>query len=107
MLTTVQLAWIIAFVSSIISATAVLPVEFARFPNYSWWTLVFMFFCIVGVTVTVASEAERTYHVAVGRTCTLHRMHLLTCADCRLPRRRPGLYHVVSQLARLLANSVL
>jgi SHO1 osmosensor len=24
-----------------------------------------MFFCIVGVTVTVASDAERTYHVAV------------------------------------------
>jgi hypothetical protein len=24
-----------------------------------------MFFCITGVTVTVASDAERTYHVAV------------------------------------------
>jgi SHO1 osmosensor len=37
------------------------------FPNFAWWTLVFMFFCIVGVTVTVASDSERTYHVAVSR----------------------------------------
>ncbi|KAG9185952.1 hypothetical protein G6011_02508 [Alternaria panax] len=53
------LAWIIAFVSSIISAIH------GGFPNFAWWTLVFMFFCIVGVTVTVASDAERTYHVAI------------------------------------------
>ncbi|KAL1794420.1 hypothetical protein ACET3X_007841 [Alternaria dauci] len=53
------LAWIIAFVSSIISAIH------GGFPNFAWWTLVFMFFCIVGVTITVASDAERTYHVAI------------------------------------------
>jgi len=53
------LAWIIAFVSSIISAVR------GGFPNFAWWTLVFMFFCIAGVTVTVASDAERTYHVAI------------------------------------------
>ncbi|EUC28168.1 hypothetical protein COCVIDRAFT_91475 [Bipolaris victoriae FI3] len=53
------LAWIISFVSSIISAIH------GGFPNFAWWTLVFMFFCIVGVTVTVASDAERTYHVAI------------------------------------------
>ncbi|KAF2680518.1 high osmolarity signaling protein sho1 [Lentithecium fluviatile CBS 122367] len=53
------LAWIIAFVSSIISAIR------GGFPNFAWWTLVFMLFCIVGVTVTVASDAERTYHVAI------------------------------------------
>jgi SHO1 osmosensor len=70
-----QLAWIIAFVSSIISAT---QGGDTRFPNYAWWTLVFMFFCIIGVTVTVASEAERTYHVAVGDACTHDRTLLLT-----------------------------
>lgn len=53
------LAWLIAFVSSIISALR------GGFPNFAWWTLVFMFFCILGVTVTVASDAERTYHVAI------------------------------------------
>ncbi|KAK1918146.1 Transmembrane osmosensor [Pyrenophora teres f. teres] len=53
------LAWIIAFVSSIISAIH------GGFPNFAWWTLVFMFFCIAGVTITVASDAERTYHVAI------------------------------------------
>lgn len=57
-----QLAWIIALVSSILSAIH------GGFPNFAWWTLVFMFFCIVGVTVTVASDAERTYHVAVRPT---------------------------------------
>ncbi|KAF2107763.1 high osmolarity signaling protein sho1 [Lophiotrema nucula] len=53
------LAWIIAFISSIISAIR------GGFPNFAWWTLVFMLFCIVGVTVTVASDSERTYHVAI------------------------------------------
>ncbi|ORY17239.1 hypothetical protein BCR34DRAFT_474988 [Clohesyomyces aquaticus] len=53
------LAWIIAFVSSIISAIH------GGFPNFAWWTLVFMLFCIIGVTVTVASDSERTYHVAI------------------------------------------
>ncbi|KAF1915806.1 high osmolarity signaling protein SHO1 [Ampelomyces quisqualis] len=56
------LAWIIAFVSSVISATLG---DDIRFPNYAWWALVFMFFCIAGVTVTVASGAERTYQVAI------------------------------------------
>jgi SHO1 osmosensor len=85
----VQLAWIIAFVSSIISATSGARNnnnELILFPNYSWWTLVFMFFVVVGVTVTVASGADRTYHVAVSDAC-LHahnRMHLLTRTDCRL-----------------------
>jgi SHO1 osmosensor len=65
----VQLAWIIAFVSSIISATSGAKDErgeLIRFPNYAWWTIVFMFFCVIGVTVTVASGVERTYHVAVS-----------------------------------------
>ncbi|KAJ4374753.1 Transmembrane osmosensor [Neocucurbitaria cava] len=53
------LAWVIAFISSIISAIH------GGFPNFAWWTLVFMFFCIAGVFVTVASDAERTYHVAI------------------------------------------
>ncbi|KAH7410150.1 high osmolarity signaling protein SHO1 [Phaeosphaeria sp. MPI-PUGE-AT-0046c] len=56
------LAWIISFVSSIISATLG---DDVRFPNYAWWALVFFFFCIIGVTVTVASGVERTYHVAI------------------------------------------
>lgn len=76
----VQLAWIIAFVSSIISAIR------GGFPNFAWWTLVFMLFCIVGVTVTVASDAERTYHVAVSaeRGTPVHQA-VLTLPDCRLP----------------------
>jgi len=60
------LAWIIAFVSSILSAIH------GGFPNFAWWTLVFMLFCIIGVTVTVASDAERTYHVAVRWPRHLH-----------------------------------
>ncbi|KAF2199722.1 high osmolarity signaling protein SHO1 [Delitschia confertaspora ATCC 74209] len=55
------LAWLIAFVGSIISAVK----SDGRFPNFAWWTLVFMLFSIIGVTVTVASDSERTYHVAI------------------------------------------
>jgi hypothetical protein len=84
----VQLAWIIAFVSSIISAIR------GGFPNFAWWTLVFMFFCILGVTVTVASDAERTYHVAVGDGCPqedapadLRRLSASSLQDWSLPLR--------------------
>lgn len=49
----------IAFVSSIIADIH------SDYPNYSWWTLVYMFFCIVGVLVTVASDSIYTYHVSI------------------------------------------
>lgn len=65
----VQLAWVIAFVSSILSAVRPDPKE--RVPPFAWWTLVYMLFSIVGVSVTVASDSERTYHVAVGRHALL------------------------------------
>ncbi|KAF2634194.1 hypothetical protein P280DRAFT_524330 [Massarina eburnea CBS 473.64] len=55
------LAWIIAFISSIIAA---IPPK-SGFPNFAWWALVFHLFCIMGVFVTVASDSEHTYHVAV------------------------------------------
>ncbi|KAJ4351931.1 Transmembrane osmosensor [Didymosphaeria variabile] len=58
-----SLAWIIAFVSSILSAVRPDPKE--RVPPFAWWTLVYMLFSIVGVAVTVASDSERTYHVAI------------------------------------------
>jgi SHO1 osmosensor len=32
---------------------------------------VYMLFCIIGVTVTVASDSERTYHVAVSEVPVL------------------------------------
>jgi len=54
-----QLAWLIAFISSIVSDVHEV------YPNYAWWALVYIFFCIIGVTVTVATDAERTYSVAV------------------------------------------
>ncbi|PNS18033.1 hypothetical protein CAC42_3992 [Sphaceloma murrayae] len=54
------MAWIISFVSSVIAV-----VQTGAFPNYSWWTLVFTFFAIVGVTITVASDAVQTYQVAI------------------------------------------
>ncbi|KAF2398083.1 high osmolarity signaling protein SHO1 [Trichodelitschia bisporula] len=53
------LAWLIAFVSSVIADVNGL------FPNFAWWALVYMFFCILGVLVTVASDAEQTYNVAI------------------------------------------
>lgn len=60
MANTSQMAWLIAFVSSVIAV-----VQTNAFPNYSWWTLVFTFLAIVGVTISVASDAVQTYQVAV------------------------------------------
>lgn len=53
------LAWIIAFISSIIADIK------GAFPNYSWFALVYMLCCIVGVAVVVASNTSMTYHVAI------------------------------------------
>ncbi|KAL9084380.1 MAG: hypothetical protein Q9165_008094 [Trypethelium subeluteriae] len=53
------LGWIIAFVGSIISAIH------GNFPNFVWWAIVYMFFCIVGVLATVATDSVFTYHVAI------------------------------------------
>ena len=54
-----QLAWIIAFVSCIIS-----DVE-ARFPNYAWWAIGYMLCAIVGITIVLASDTSHIYGVAV------------------------------------------
>lgn len=58
-LTVAQLAWIIAFVGSVIGSLH------GDFPNYTWWALVYFFCCIVGVIIVVGSQAEDTYQVAV------------------------------------------
>ncbi len=67
-----QLAWLIAFVSSVISDVR------EGFPKFAWWALVYMFFCIVGVTVAVASDSVQAYHVAVGLPFPLACLHALT-----------------------------
>lgn len=53
------LAWLIAFISSVISDVK------ETYPNFAWWALVYMFWCIIGVLITVASDAEQTYNVAI------------------------------------------
>ncbi|KAL1296725.1 hypothetical protein AAFC00_000195 [Neodothiora populina] len=53
------IAWVIAFVSSIIAQLH------SSYPNYSWWAVAYMFFCILGVSITVASDSILTYHVAI------------------------------------------
>ncbi|MCJ1367134.1 Transmembrane osmosensor [Acarospora aff. strigata] len=54
-----MLAWLIAFISSIVSDVK------SAYANFVWWAVVYMFFCIVGVMVVVASDSTQTYHVAV------------------------------------------
>ncbi|OLN96443.1 High osmolarity signaling protein SHO1 [Colletotrichum chlorophyti] len=59
-----MLAWIIAFISSIIATTQVTG-NTGPFPPFAWWTNVYMFFVIAGVFVVVASDTTQTYHVAL------------------------------------------
>lgn len=54
-----QCGWIIAFVSSVIADIG------EEYPNFCWWTLVYMLGCIIGVIVTVATNSIATYHVAI------------------------------------------
>ncbi|KAK6342994.1 Transmembrane osmosensor [Orbilia javanica] len=53
------LAWIIAFVTSAISDAN------GSFPNFAWWAVVYELFCILGVTVVVASNSIYSYNVAI------------------------------------------
>lgn len=54
-----MLAWFIAFVASIVAQVQ------SAFPNFAWWAVVYMLFCIVFVFVVVASDTSMTYHVAI------------------------------------------
>src|SRR6185436_1624162 len=56
-----QLAWIISFISSVIAQVETKN----QFPTFTWWTVVYYFFTIIGVFVVVASDTTQTYHVAV------------------------------------------
>ncbi|KAH8701802.1 putative high osmolarity signaling protein Sho1 [Talaromyces proteolyticus] len=53
------LAWIIAFISSIIADVETL------FPNLVWWATVYMLLCIIGVIIVVGSDTSLTYGVAI------------------------------------------
>lgn len=57
------LAWIIAFVAEIFANVRATVND--SFPNYIWWTTVYVFFCILGVLLVVAFGAIQTYHVAI------------------------------------------
>ncbi|KAL2001456.1 hypothetical protein VTN02DRAFT_1713 [Thermoascus thermophilus] len=53
------LAWVIAFVSSIIA-----DIQDA-YPSYAWWAVAYMFCCIIGITIVLASNTSLTYGVAI------------------------------------------
>ncbi|KAI6088529.1 hypothetical protein F4821DRAFT_90890 [Hypoxylon rubiginosum] len=57
------LAWVIAFISSIIAQVQAPPKD--GFPPYSWFAIVFMLPLIIGISVVVASDCIQTYHVAL------------------------------------------
>ncbi|MCJ1257862.1 Transmembrane osmosensor [Lignoscripta atroalba] len=53
------LAWLIAFIASIVSDVR------GPFPNFAWWTIAYMLCCILGIIVVVASNSNDTYQVAI------------------------------------------
>ena len=57
-----QLAWLIAFIASIISDVRDL------YPNYAWWAIAYMLCAIIGITVVFASNSADTYSIAVSKT---------------------------------------
>lgn len=53
------LAWLIAFISSIIADLQ------TSYPNYSWWATCYMFCVIVGLVVTFGTDTCNVYSVAI------------------------------------------
>jgi SHO1 osmosensor len=57
------LAWIIGFIACIVGQLQAKP-NF-EFPTYSWWSIIYMLFVIIGVVCVVAADAAQTYHIAL------------------------------------------
>ncbi|KAK6072306.1 SH3 domain-containing protein [Seiridium cupressi] len=57
------LAWIITFISCIIAQVQATKTD--GFPTFSWWSVVYMLFVLMGVMVVVAADAAQTYHIAL------------------------------------------
>ncbi|KAK5093727.1 Transmembrane osmosensor [Exophiala xenobiotica] len=53
------LAWLIAFLASVIADIQEL------YPKYAWWTIAYMFCCIVGITIVFAADAANHYAIAI------------------------------------------
>ena len=93
------LAWLIAFISSIIADLQ------TDYPNYSWWANCYMFCLIVGITVAFGTDTCNVYGVAVciqSRTSReIMGMILTDSLDCGLSCLRPGLDFAQRQQHRL------
>jgi SHO1 osmosensor len=70
MLIPLQLAWVIAFISFIVSAVQEVP-EDERVNKFGWWSGVYALFLNIIVFVVVASDTIHTYHVAVSSYCAV------------------------------------
>ncbi|KAI1842577.1 hypothetical protein JX265_012569 [Neoarthrinium moseri] len=57
------LAWVIGFISCIIGQ--IQSAKTKDFPTFSWWSIIYMFFVIVGVICVVAADAAQNYHIAL------------------------------------------
>ena len=65
-----------------------------------------MLFCIIGVTVTVASDSERTYHVAVSYRCSPPRSGAPTHVSQITSFLAAGLVFTTSSVNSLVYSSV-
>ena len=96
-----QLAWLVAFISSVISEIK------SPYPHFAWWAVAYMLCCIVGILVVVASASQDTYQVAV-RLQTPSNQNTTTITDthnpdCWIPRPRSRLHLLSRQHPRLLS----
>ncbi|KAI1343490.1 osmosensor protein [Xylariaceae sp. FL0016] len=60
------LAWVISFIGNIIGQINSDPNDINKqFPSFAWWSVVYMFFVMIGIFVVVASDTIQTYHIAI------------------------------------------
>lgn len=93
-----QLAWLIAFISSIIANVQDL------FPKYAWWTVAYMLCCILGVAFVFATNSSNIYSIAVCTRFLSHNGKMLMCLGCWISRSRPCHDDLGRQLSRLPAT---
>lgn len=81
-----QLAWLIAFIGTIVAT-----VEVEGLSRFPWWAVIFNLFLTVGVFVVVASDTVHTYHVAVSTYSGVGLVLASTAVNALIYGERPAM----------------
>jgi len=78
MFTTIQIAWLIATVGSVIAQTQ------SKVNTFIWWTIAYQMCCLLAVTFVIGYSSHHRYSMAVSSTRWVIRGNVALTAKFRL-----------------------